>query len=122
MKPYKGKKLFDFPSERQNQNRRAGRFFSPRLFNGEPNFKKFNNANLAAKNMRTVQQYQRPISISSDSSRSRSSRSTNVSRLISPRTKKISKQNIHVNFVETIRTKFKSLKINETPCKMMYAP
>ena len=28
MKPYKGKKLFDFPSERQNQNRRAGRFFS----------------------------------------------------------------------------------------------
>ena len=102
MKPYKGKKLFDFPSERQNQNRRAGRFFSPRLFNGEPNFKKFNNANLAAKNMRTVQQYQRPISISSDSSRSRSSRSTNVSHLISPRTKKISKQNIHVNFTANL--------------------
>ena len=52
--------------------------------------------------MRTVQQYQRPISISSDSSRSRSSRSTNVSHLISPRTKKISKQNIHVNFTANL--------------------
>ena len=114
MRPYRGKKTFDFPNERNDavRHKRGAGWFSPRINNVETNLKHINTSKLAARKMRTISQYQRPISICSVSSRSRGSRSSNTSRLISPRTKKITDKQIHVNFMANLPTVLQKILSN----------
>ena len=91
MKPYYGKRTFSFPTDAP----------APTRFGDDPfklHFKKLNaGRKITASNSRA---FQRPKSHSSSSTRSRTT--STVSRLQSPRTRKISNQNTKIHFVSNL--------------------
>ena len=91
MKPYYGKRTFSFPTDAP----------APTRFGDDPfklHFKKLSNGTkITASNSRN---FQRPKSHSSSSTRSRTT--STVSRLQSPRTRKISNQNTKIHFVSNL--------------------
>ena len=91
MKPYRGKKAFSFPTDPPASMR----------FGDDPFKLKFKQVSAGTKiTAPSLRAFQRPKSHSSSSSWSRTS--SNISRLQSPRTRKISNQNMKIHFVSNL--------------------